>query len=89
LAEQEPQGAFERSRAEAEASPVSYARCKSQPRDVYTKLYLGTQRAPAFPDEAGAICVVETLFGGRVRIYAIAGDPTHRRVVQDHDWRRP
>lgn len=67
----------------------SIARCKKQPGDVYTRLYLGNQRAPSLPDEQGALCIIESIAGGRVRIYAIAGDKDHRRVELDYDWRRP
>lgn len=83
----DPQGAFERSRAEPERSTVAYARCKRQPRDVYTSVYIGTQRPPRHPDERGAVAVIECVFGGRVRVYAIAGDPDHRRVEHDREWR--
>lgn len=66
---------------EQERDLTRYARCQKQPRDEYTRLYLGTQRAPARPDEAGALCVVELLFGGRAVFYRIENDPGHRRVV--------
>lgn len=72
-----------------DVDPTRYARCKAQPRDVYTKLYLGRQRPPRLADEAGAVCVVECVFGGRVRIYRIDGDKDHRRVELDRDWRPP
>lgn len=77
-------------RFEAEQADLTpYARCKAQTGDVYTRLYLGNQRQPRFPDEKGALCVVECLFGGRIRIYRIDGDKEHRRVELDHRWRRP
>lgn len=69
--------------------PTRYARCKAQPRDVYTNLYLGKQRPPQLPDEVGAICVIECVFTGRIRIYQIEGDREHRRVEHDHSWQPP
>lgn len=56
------------------------ARVKRAPRDIYTVAYMGNQRAPRRPDEAGALAVVDLLFGGRICIYAIAGDNEWRRV---------
>lgn len=78
--------------------PTPYARCARRPRDIYVPtgdkndpawLWSGTQRAPAHPDEKDAITVIETTCGGRVRIYEIQGDSTHRRVVHESDWRPP
>jgi len=65
-----------------ERDHVAYARCPRQPRDVYApKLYLGTQRGPRRVDgELGAICVIDLLLGGRIAIFAIAGDDRFRRV---------
>jgi hypothetical protein len=72
-----------------EAAYDTVARCKKQTGDVYASVYLGTQRAPAHADEHGAVAVIECVFGGRVRVYPIAGDPDHRRVEYDRDWTAP
>jgi hypothetical protein len=65
---------------------VSYARVKRKAYDVYVQdPFMGRQRPPKSADEAGALCVVELLFGGRALIYAIDSDNTHRRVVIARD----
>ncbi len=65
----------------AELGTGGAARCRKRPRDIYTVDYMGTQRSPRQrPDEAGAIAVVDLLFGGRIVIYAIPGDNEWRRV---------
>jgi hypothetical protein len=78
-----------------ERAGARYATCARQPHDRYVMrpkgpdwLWAGTQRDPELPDEAGAVCVIECLFDGRVRIYAIEGDKERRRVQYDAGWRR-
>lgn len=65
-----------------ERATDAIARIKKQPGDVYVQTpFPGTQRAPMLPDEAGALCVVEHVFGGRSAIYAIEGNREQRRLV--------
>lgn len=63
-----------------DTATTGYARCKRAPHDIYTVTYLGNQRPPERPDEAGAIAVVDLLFGGRMAVYVIPGDAEFRRV---------
>jgi hypothetical protein len=60
-----------------------YARCRRQSDGLYApKLYTGSQRPPmpSRPDELGAVCVVDHVFGGRSAIHAISGDREWVRV---------
>lgn len=50
------------------------ATCLKQPGGIYTRLYHGTQRAPRYPDEAQAVCVVVLMGAERAVIR-----PTHDR----------
>ena len=62
-----------------------YARVRVQPSGVYSNVYLGTQRAPSHPDEQGALCVIDIVFGdaacGRIALHKILHDKGHLRVV--------
>jgi hypothetical protein len=51
------------------------ARCKKQPADDYTGLFLGPQRAPRFDDERGAVAVLlEYATSKRIVIFPDTGD---------------
>jgi len=58
---------------------LSIARVRKQPGHSYTPLYMGDQREPKLADEAGAIAVVELLFGGRVVLFP--HDENYLRVM--------
>jgi hypothetical protein len=65
---------------------VPYARCRRETGGRYVGFrsapYCGTQRAPSRPDERGAVCVVDCIAGGRLLIFAIAGDKEWMRVLE-------
>jgi hypothetical protein len=60
---------------------VPYARCKRQPDGIYApRIYGGKQRSPRFPDERGAVRVIDLLGRGRFLIFAIERDSDWMRV---------
>lgn len=63
---------------EPEQDSTPYARVKKQPRDIYTALFMGSQRKPAREDELGAIAVIDLVLGDRVLIWPC--DAHWRRV---------
>jgi hypothetical protein len=54
-------------RFQADDRSAGPARCRKA-KD-YTRFYLGSQRAPRHADEAGAACVVDLVFGGRIALH--------------------